>query len=59
MVTALRTKTPYRTEVKAALASGNLLPTSGSGVQEGLHPNAQFPLASLFVIEQERGGDRE
>jgi hypothetical protein len=47
---AIKSRTSFRAELpaKAAVASGALLPTSGTLVQEGLHPNAQFPLASLF-----------
>ena len=41
--------------MKAALTSGNLLPTSGTFVQAGLHPNSQFPLASLFANEAASG----
>jgi HK97 family phage major capsid protein len=57
IVMAIRTKSPYRADVnmKAALTSGTLLPPSGSFVQEGLHPNSQFPLASLFANEPADG----
>lgn len=53
IIQAVKTRTAYRTELdiggtKAALTSGTLLPTSGTTVEGGLHPNAQFPLASLF-----------
>jgi hypothetical protein len=51
---ALKTNTSYRAEVstKAALTTSALLPSVGTFVQEGLHPNSQFPLASLFPEEQ-------
>jgi len=56
LLTAVRSKTTYRTEVntKAALTAGTLLPTSGIGVEPGLYPNA-FPLATLFRTEQAGG----
>jgi HK97 family phage major capsid protein len=56
LVTAVKSRTTYRTEVdsKAALTSGTLLPTSGTGVEGGLFPNA-FPLTTLFRTEQAGG----
>ena len=58
IATAIKTRTAYRTELvgmKAALTTGSLLPTLGTGVEGGLHPNAQFPLASLFANQPADG----
>ena len=48
---AAKSRTSFRADLnmKAALTSGGLLPTSGTFVEGGLHPNAQFPIASLFL----------
>jgi hypothetical protein len=48
---AVKTRTAYRTEVdsKALITTSAMLPTSGTAVQEGLHPNSHSPLASLFT----------
>ena len=57
VVGAIKSRTAYRTELsaKAVLTSGTLLPTSGVGVQDGLHPNSQYPLSSLFRNEPAEG----
>ena len=49
IVGAIKSRTAFRTELstKAALTTGTMLPTSGSAVQGGLHPN-QYALAGLF-----------
>jgi hypothetical protein len=53
---AIRTGASYRTEVNVkALTSNSLLPPVGSFVQEGLHPNSQFPLSSLFLTQEADG----
>jgi HK97 family phage major capsid protein len=56
LLTAVKSRSTFRTEVdvKAALTVGTLLPTSGTGVEPGLYPNA-FPLATLFRTEQANG----
>ena len=50
LVMAVKTRSAFRTEVdtKAALTSGTMLPSSGTGVESGLYPNA-FPLATLLL----------
>jgi HK97 family phage major capsid protein len=55
LVTAVKSRSSYRTEVdvKAAL-SNTVLPTSGQGVEPGLYPNA-FPLSTLFRAEAAPG----
>lgn len=56
IVHAVKTRTAYRTEVdaKALLTTDTLLPTSGNGVAQGLHPSA-YPLSALFGQEQAPG----
>lgn len=48
---AAKSRTSFRADlnVKAAITTGTLLPTSGTFTEGGLHPNSQFPLASLFM----------
>ena len=48
---AAKSRTSFRADlnVKAAITTGTLLPTSGTFTEGGLHPNSQFPLASLFT----------
>ncbi len=55
LVTAVKTRSSYRTEVpvKAALSNA-VLPTSGQGVEPGLYPNA-FPLSTLFRSQEAPG----
>lgn len=55
LVTAVKTRSSYRTEVpvKSAL-SNTVLPTSGQGVEAGLYPNA-FPLSTLFRSQEAPG----
>lgn len=55
LVTAVKTRSSYRTEisVKAALTN-TVLPTSGQGVEAGLYPSA-FPLSTLFRSEPAPG----
>jgi len=50
IIHAVKTRTSYRAELpsKAALTTGTVLPPTGSYVEGGLHPNSEFPLASLF-----------
>jgi len=50
IIHAVKTRTSFRAELpsKAALGVTTVLPPSGSYVEGGLHPNSQFPLASLF-----------
>lgn len=56
LVTAVKTRSTYRTEVsaKAALTT-TVLPTMGKDVAPGLYPNAAFPLSTLFP-NREAGG---
>jgi HK97 family phage major capsid protein len=55
IIQALKSRTLYRTEIdRKALTSGTLLPTAGTGVASGLHPNL-FPIASLFPNEPASG----
>src|SRR6188768_4437503 len=57
LVRAAKTRTAYRTEVdaKAALTTGGMLPTAGTGVSPGLYPTGAFPLSSLFGSEAAPG----
>ena len=57
IIHAAKTRTTYRTTVdaKAALTSGSLVPTSGTGVEPGLYPTGAFPLSSLFVQQPADG----
>ena len=50
LVSAIRTKSRFRTEVntKAALGSTTLLPTAGTLAEPGLFPNAAYAFANLF-----------
>lgn len=55
LVTAVKTRSSYRTEVSAKAAlTGALLPTTGTGVEPGLFPNA-FPISTLFRSEAATG----
>lgn len=55
LLTAVKTRTAYRTEIdRKALTSNTLLPPSGTGVQPGLHPNI-YPVADLFRNEAADG----
>ncbi|GAA2113018.1 phage major capsid protein [Nocardioides bigeumensis] len=49
IIHAAKSRTAYRADlnVKAAITTGALLPTSGTYVEGGLHPT-QFPIATLF-----------
>ena len=55
-MTAVKTRSAFRTEAdtKATMTSGTMLPSSGTGVESGLYPNA-FPLATLFRSEAVSG----
>jgi len=57
IVRAVKTRTSYRAELpsKAALTTGTVLPPTGSYVEGGLHPNSEYPLASLFRNEPAAG----
>jgi HK97 family phage major capsid protein len=54
---AVKSRTAFRTDLhmKAAMTTGGLLPTIGTNVEGGLHPNSQFPLASLFPSQPADG----
>jgi hypothetical protein len=56
IVHAVKSKTTYRTDVdvKAALATGVMLPPVGQGAEPGLYPNL-FPISTLFRTEVAAG----
>ena len=57
IVYAAKTRTAFRTDLdsKALLTTGAMLPPSGTDVEPGLHPNAQFPISSLFPNQPAEG----